>query len=92
MDQSTGARLPPFYEGRVRAIFVYEEDETRIQHNYRGCEGREQPERARASWRHSEWLRHEATRLSVPTVVARPWETVFQRSIALLALQTHPAL
>lgn len=71
--------------GRVRAIFVYEADEAQIGHNYRVRESQEQPRRARASWRHSEWLRQEAERLGIPTIAARPWNTVFQRIIATLA-------
>lgn len=71
--------------GRVRAIFMYEEDERQIGHNYRAREGNDQSTRARASWRHSEWLRHEAGRLGVPTIAARPWDTVFERIIAALA-------
>ncbi|HEY0601651.1 MAG TPA: hypothetical protein VGD58_02010 [Herpetosiphonaceae bacterium] len=71
--------------GRVRAIFIYEDDESQIGHNYRTREGAAQPKRARASWRHSEWLRQEAAQLGVPAIAARPWETVFQRIIATLA-------
>jgi 2-phosphoglycerate kinase len=44
----------------------------------------QQPERARASWRHSEWLRQEAARLGVPTLPARPWDTLLTRAIATL--------
>ena len=72
-------------DGRVRGIFVYEEEEQQIGHNYRVREGTDQPERARASWLISEWLRHEATRLGVPTIAARPWNTVLERIIAALA-------
>lgn len=71
--------------GRVSAIFVYEADETQIGHNYRVREGDAQLRRARASWRHSEWLRQEAQLLGVPTLAARPWETVLQRMIAVLS-------
>jgi 2-phosphoglycerate kinase len=71
-------------QGQVRAIFIYEEDEAHICTNYRLREGQEQPGRARASWRHSEWLRQEAMRLGVPTMPARPWDTGLQRIVAAL--------
>lgn len=77
--------------GRVRAIFVYEADEVQIGQNYLLREGQPQPKRARASWRHSEWLWQEATRLNVPVIAARPWETVFQRIIATLAAPSQPS-
>ena len=68
--------------GRVRAVFLYEEEEAQIARNYLAREGREQAGRARASWRYSEWLRQEAARLGVPAVPARPWDTVLERVIA----------
>jgi 2-phosphoglycerate kinase len=74
-------------DGRVRAVFLYEEDEQQILRNYRAREGTDQPHRARVSWYHSEWLRREAARLGLPTVPARPWDTVLERVIAAL----HPA-
>jgi 2-phosphoglycerate kinase len=74
--------------GRVRAIFIYEDDEDQIGRNYLSREGEPQPGRARASWRHSEWLRQEAERLSVPALAARPWETVFERALAAIEPST----
>ncbi len=68
--------------GRVRAFVLYE-DEEQIARNYLAREGEPQPDRARWSWNHSEWLRQEAERLGVPTLAARPWETVIERAIAL---------
>lgn len=68
--------------GAVRAVFLHEESEAQLRRNYLAREGAEQAERARASRRHSEWLRQEATRLGVPAVPARPWETVLERVIA----------
>jgi 2-phosphoglycerate kinase len=69
---------------RVRAFILYEEDEEQIGRNHLAREGEPQPGRARASWRHSEWLRREAERIGVPTLAARPWETVFERALRLL--------
>lgn len=71
--------------GRVRALIVYEEDEEQITRNYLAREGEPPGIRSRASWRHSEWLREEADRLGIPTLPARPWDTVIARAIALLA-------
>lgn len=71
-------------EGQVRAVFLYEDDEQQLCRNFRAREGEEQPGRAHASWRYSEWLRREAERLGVPTVAARPWDTVLARVIAAL--------
>jgi 2-phosphoglycerate kinase len=71
-------------DGRVRALFIYEEDEDQIGRNYLAREGEPQPERAHNSWRHSEWLRQEAARLGVSAIPARPWETVFERALSLL--------
>ncbi len=70
-------------DGRVRAFILYE-DEEQIAHNYLAREGEPQPDRARWSWNHSEWLRVEAERLGVPALAARPWDTVFERALALL--------
>jgi len=70
--------------GLVRSLFIYEKEEQQIARNFLAREGEPQPDRARASWRNSEWLRAEATRLGVPVLAARPWETVFERAIAVL--------
>ncbi len=88
--------VQPAYSGiaadaQVRAVFLYEDDETQILHNYRAREKQEQPGRARASWRYSEWLRQEATRLGVPAVHARPWDTVLERVIAVIDAGSFPA-
>ena len=71
-------------DGQVRALFLYEEDEAQIARNYRQRDGHEQLQRARTSWRVSEWLRTEAERLGLPTIPARPWETVLDRAIAAI--------
>lgn len=71
-------------DGQVRAVFIYEDDEQQIAQNYLVREGEEQAGRARLSWCYSEWLRREAERLGIPTVAARPWDTVLNRVIAAL--------
>jgi 2-phosphoglycerate kinase len=70
--------------GQVRAVIIYEADEEQIGRNYLAREGEPQPGRARASWRYSEWLRREAERLGIPTVAARPWASVLERTIAAI--------
>jgi 2-phosphoglycerate kinase len=72
-------------DGRVRGVFLYEEDEQQILANYRAREGGDQALRAHVSRCHSEWLRREAARLGLPTVPARPWATVLERVVAALA-------
>jgi 2-phosphoglycerate kinase len=76
-------------EGRVRGLFLHENEE-QIGRNYLAREGRPQPGRARASWRYSEWLRREAERLGVPTIAARPWDTVLERACATLPPPPSP--
>lgn len=71
--------------GQVQALFLYEPDEAQILRNFLASEGEEQPRRARASWRYSEWLREECLRLGVPAIPARPWESVLERAIAVVS-------
>lgn len=71
-------------DGQVRAVFLYEEDEEQIAQNYLQRDGYEQPQRAHTSWRVSGWLRAEAERLDLPTVPARPRETVLDRLITAI--------
>ena len=72
-------------EGRVRALFVTEADEAQIAANYRAREGNEQPIRAHAEWVKNRWLTTECARLGVPSLCARPWDTVLPRAIAALS-------
>lgn len=76
--------------GRVRGFILYE-DEVQIARNYLAREGEPQPDRARWSWNHSEWLRREAKRLGLPTLAARPWETAVARTLDLLDESYGPA-
>jgi 2-phosphoglycerate kinase len=70
--------------GRVKAIFIYEEDEAQIAANYLAREGKEQTFRAHSSWLTNQWLRSECKRLGVPTIAARPWHTVLGRAVSIL--------
>jgi 2-phosphoglycerate kinase len=74
--------------GRVQTLVIYEEDEEQFARNFLAREGEPQPGRARASWRHSEWLRQEAARLGLPAIPARPWDSVFPRALAALDAAT----
>jgi 2-phosphoglycerate kinase len=71
-------------EGRVKALFVYEEDELQIATNYLAREGETQPLRAHWSWLANQWLRAECERLGIPAIPARPWNTVVERAISLI--------
>jgi 2-phosphoglycerate kinase len=73
--------------GHVRAVFLYEDDEQQILRNYQAREGGMQTRRARASWNYSEWLRAEAAHHGLPTVAARPWESVLERVIEASGLR-----
>ena len=75
----------------VRALFVDEPDEEIIFANMlargRGFErmpSEEQRANAHAAWRYGRWLREEAEKLHAPAIPARPWETLFERTLALL--------
>ena len=69
---------------RVRAVFLYEPDEQQLLNNYmlREPERGPQTKRARVSWLHGQRLKHEAERLGLPVVAARPWDTILERTIA----------
>ena len=86
--QETFAGTPA--AGRVRGVILYD-DEAQIARNYLAREGEPQPDRARWSWNHSEWLRQEAQRLGLPTLAARPWETVVTRAVDVLDAPSAPA-
>lgn len=70
---------------RVRAIFIDESDERQIVRNYlsREPQGGEQTRRAHVSWLYNRWLTQEAERLGIPSIPSRPWETLFDRVLAV---------
>lgn len=78
--------------GRVRAIFLYVPDEGQIGSTYRTRERADQVRRAHIGWQYSEWLRAECVHWGIPTVSARPWDTVLRRAIAAVAGSPLPAL
>ena len=74
-------------DGRVRTVFVLEEDEEQLARNFSLREGEDQSRRARASWCYSEWLRRECERLGVPAIPSRPWETSLARAVDAVSEQ-----
>jgi 2-phosphoglycerate kinase len=72
--------------GRVRAIFLHEDNHEQIISNYQLREpgsGR-QERRARVSWLFSQWLVQEVARVGGTVVHARPWATGFARVLDAL--------
>jgi 2-phosphoglycerate kinase len=73
------------HSGQVRAIFLYEDDETQLIENFARREpGSTQTKRAQVSWLYGQWLKDEAERTGITLLPARPWETVFERVVASL--------
>jgi 2-phosphoglycerate kinase len=72
--------------GRVQAVFLVESNEAQLRLNYlqREPESGEQRKRARVSWLFGQWLKREVQRVGLPAVEARPWEDVFERTIAAI--------
>jgi len=72
--------------GRVRALFVVEDDEDQLIRNFGGREPGEaaQSKRAEVSRLLGEWLRREGDRLGVPVMDARPWATASERARSFL--------
>lgn len=73
--------------GRVCGIVVDEPDEVQIVRNYglREPGAGEQTQRARVSKLFGDWLKHDAERFGIQVVEARPWDTVFERVLDVLA-------
>lgn len=73
--------------GRVRGVFLYEEDEQQLVANYLSREPQAGPQakRAEVSWLHGQWLKQDAEAHGQPAVTARPWDTVFERIVEILA-------
>ena len=85
---------PPVLEraAAVRAVFLVEPDESAVLANMpargRHISGMTQKElrnEARAKWLHGQWLAREAARYNLPVMEPRPWETLVERLIDLLA-------
>ena len=74
-------------DGRVRSVFLYERDETQLLANFALREPGDEPptKRARASWLYGEWLKSEAGRWGQPILEARPWSSLFERLLRVVA-------
>jgi 2-phosphoglycerate kinase len=74
-------------DGRVRAVFLYEEDEQQLVANFLQREPASGPQltRARVSWLYGQWLKREGERYGFPALPARPWESVFERVVAAVS-------
>ncbi len=70
----------------VRGVFLYEPDEAQLLANFlqREPETGPQHKRARVSWLYGQWLKHQAEQHHIAVVGARPWDTVFERIVAVL--------
>lgn len=73
--------------GRVRGVFLYEPDEEQIVRNYlaREPESGRQEARARVSALYAGWGRDQCERHGLPSIRARPWDTLLARTLAALA-------
>jgi 2-phosphoglycerate kinase len=70
--------------GRVRAVFLLENDEVQIAANFQSREGGDQAFRAHTSWLKNEWIREQCARLGIQAVAARPWDSLAARVISAL--------
>ena len=73
--------------GRVRGLFLHEEEEAQFVQNYLQREPAAGPQagRARVSWLFSQWLQQQALEMGCEVVPARPWANSFERILKLLA-------
>jgi 2-phosphoglycerate kinase len=73
--------------GQVRALFLAEPDINQLLHNFAQREPDHGPQekRAQVSWHFGHWLQQEAERYGIPVLPARPWKTVLERALQLLA-------
>lgn len=83
-ELATPGDLSETSDGRVRAVFLLE-NEAQIASNFQTREGGDQSFRAHTSWLKNEWIREQCTRLGIPAVAARPWESLAARVISVLS-------
>ncbi len=72
--------------GRVRAVFLHEQDEGQLVANFSAREPGSgvQAGRARVSLLYGRYLREEAERLGLPALPARPWDNLLARVLETL--------
>jgi 2-phosphoglycerate kinase len=73
--------------GRVRGLFLHEEEEAQFVHNYLQREPAAGPQegRARVSWLFSQWLQQQALEVGCAVMPARLWANSFERILKVLA-------
>ena len=76
-------------EKKVRAVFLYESEETQLLDNFMArqrCFNRstsaEQRRYVHSIWRFGQWMKAEAERCGLPVVPVRPYSTLAQRILA----------
>lgn len=76
-------------EMKVRSVFIYEDDEAELLHNFvtrsRGSvqtASTEQQRYVHSIWRFGLWMKREAERNGLPALSARPFDTLPQRILA----------
>lgn len=79
--------VPAVASGEVRAVFLYEAKE-QVERNLqaREPESGAQSGRARVSGLLNDHFRREAGRCGLPSLAARPWDTLLERALAALDL------
>ena len=75
----------------VRAVFIVEEEETRLLHNlqargrgFNELDPAEQEGFAHASWLYGQWLSQQAEKLDLPVLDAQPQGTLLKRLLAAI--------
>lgn len=68
---------------RVKAVWLYEPDESQITRNYalREPDAGEQSKRAHVSWLFGNWLQAECHRHNLTALPARPWDSTLERML-----------
>lgn len=72
--------------GRVRGVFLYEPDEGQVVQNLLTREPATGPQttRARVSVLGAAWIRDTCEELGIAALPARPWDTLFDRALAVI--------
>lgn len=77
--------------GWLRAVFLHEPEEATIHASMQArAVGRTDPAHARKNWHYGHWLRQEAERYGLPTLPARPWQTLEDRILAAAQVPLIP--
>jgi 2-phosphoglycerate kinase len=77
--------------GRVRGVFLYEENAAQIVRNFSEREPETGPQTTRAEvsalW--ARWIREQCSRYGVPAITARPWHTLSARVLDALRVSSE---